>query len=131
HRDIPVALGIGWGLKGTNAPFSSMGPSGLVLDLANPDIGSRHHLKLGRRVVDLFDLPGSPAIVPDGTRVLYGLWEPGHVELFVDFGEFVDELAIRIGGGDAARALAAYGAYDEATNTLTANRIAVHLLPAE
>jgi len=131
HRDIPVALGIGWGLKGTNAPFSSMGPSGLVLDLANPDIGSRHHLKLGRRVVDLFDLPGSPAIVPDGTRGLYGLWEPGHVELFVDFGEFVDELAIRIGGGDAARALAAYGAYDEAANTLTANRIAVHLLPAE
>jgi hypothetical protein len=131
HRDIPVALGIGWGLEGTNAPFSSMGPSGLVVDLANPDIGVRHHLKLGRHVVDLFDLPGTPSIVPDGTRSLYGLWEPGHVELFVDFAEFVDELAIRIGGGDAARALAAYGAYDESTNTVTANRIVVHLLPAE
>jgi hypothetical protein len=131
HRDIPVALGIGWGLEGTNAPFSSMGPSGLVLDLGNPDIGARHHLELGRHVVDLFDLPGSPSIEPDGTRGLYGLWEPGHVELFVDFAEFVDELAIRIGGGDAARALAAYGAYDESSNTVTANRIVVHLIPGE
>ena len=34
--------GIGWGLSGTTAPFLSMDAAGLVLDLGNPSIGSRH-----------------------------------------------------------------------------------------
>jgi hypothetical protein len=130
HRDIPAALGIGWGPEGTSAPFLSMQASGLVIDLANPDIGSRHHLLLGRERVDLFDLPGSPTVQPSVGRGLYGLWEPGHVELFADFAAFVDELALRISAGDHVVSLAAYGAYDDGANAIIANRAAVHLTPA-
>jgi len=133
HRDIPAALGVGWSSTGTAAPFLRMGPDGLVIDLGNPDIDQRHHMLLGRRVVDLFDLPASPVIAPagEGLRALYGISEPGHIELFKDFDDFLDELALRLGAGDAARSLAAYGIYDETTNTVTTNKVAVHMLPLE
>jgi hypothetical protein len=130
HRDIPVIAGIGWGLAGTAAPFAVMDASGLVLDLTNPDIGSRHHLLLGRRIVDLYDLPAPLTAAPSATRGLYSIWEPGHVELFIDFAAFVDELSLRLGSGSKAQALAASGSFDEASTTLAASRIAVHMSTA-
>lgn len=125
------ALGIGWGIDGTAAPFQLMGSTSLVPDLTNPDIGLRHHLLIGDRLIDLFDLPASPGIEPTDERRLFSIWEPGHVELFQDFGEFVDELALRLGASDRARSLAAYGIYNESANTLTANQVVVHMLPAQ
>ncbi len=132
HRSIPSALGIGWDEGGTTAPFLSMGPDGLVLDLKNSEIGERHHIKLGRQVVSLYELPGSPLIAPtDSRRSLYGISEPGHVELFKSFEDFTAELALRLSGFNGARALAAYGAYDESTNTITVNKVSVHMIPPE
>jgi hypothetical protein len=127
HGALPAALGIGWGQEGTSAPFLTMGPSGLVLDLSNPNIGMRHHLLLGARVVDLQTLPASPSIVPTDRRALYGLWQDGEINLFRTFPEFVTELSLRLSSGNEAHALAAYGAYDDATNTLRATHVAVHL----
>ena len=131
HRDFPVALGIGWGAQGTAAPFLSMGPDGLVLDLSNPAIGSRHHMLIGDRLIDLFELPSAPAIVPSQEKSLFGLWEEGHIELFTNFPDFVEELTSRLNNTDKARSLAAFGAYDESANTVTARRIAVHMIAAE
>jgi hypothetical protein len=131
HRDIPATLGIGWGVEGTAAPFSLMGSDSLVPDLANPDIDVRHHMLLGRRLVDLFDLPADPAIVPSDQRSVFGIWEAGHIELFADFPEFVDELSLRLSNTDRARAIAAIGQYDESSNSVTARRIAVHMIAAE
>jgi hypothetical protein len=130
-RDLPAALGVGWGVDGTAAPFSVMGATSLVIDLDNPDIGVRHHLLIGDRLIDLFDLPASPGIGESATPRLYGIWEPGRVELFKDFAEFVDELALRLSATDRARSLAAYGRYGEDENVLTANKIVVHMLPAD
>ena len=132
HRNLPSALGIAWDEDGTTAPFMSMGAENLVLDLGNLEIGERHHILIGRQPVSLFELPSSPLIVPDDSRrTLYGITEPGHVELFKGFDEFTIELALRLGAGDGARSLAAYGVYDEATNTVVANKIAVHMIPNE
>ncbi|NIW23136.1 MAG: hypothetical protein GWN29_00420 [Gammaproteobacteria bacterium] len=127
HRDIPAALGIGWGLAGTATPFSSMNPTGLVLDMSNPQIGGRHHLLLGRELVDLFDLAGPATIAPAGTRGLYGIWEPGHIEQFADFADFHDEVVNRLGAGSNAQALAAYGTFDESSLTLSARKVFVHM----
>jgi hypothetical protein len=132
HRDLPVTLVIGWGTDGTTAPFTSLEPTGLVLDLTNPSLGERHHLVHGRRIVDLLDLPASPTVAPPASgRMLFGLLERGHVELFADFDAFVAALAARLGAGSAAHSLVASGHYDESTSTLSANRIAVHLSAAE
>jgi hypothetical protein len=130
HGALPAALGIGWGQEGTSAPFLTMGPTGLVLDLSNPNIGMRHHLLVGARVVDLLTLPASPSIVPTDRRALYGLWQNGEIKLFRTFPEFVTELSLRLSSGDKAHGLAAYGAYDDATNTLRATHVAVHLSSA-
>jgi hypothetical protein len=129
-RDLPAMLGVGWGVEGTGAPFSSMGPQNLVIDLANGDIGLRHHMLIGTEVIDLYDLAASPSLVPSGPPRVYGIWEPGHVELFKDFADFVDELALRLSNTDRARSLSAYGRYGRDENTLTANKIVVHMLPA-
>jgi hypothetical protein len=126
RRDLPATLGIGWGADGTHAPFLSMGPSGLVLDVHNPDIGERHFLQVGMRRIDLTALAASPTLAPADGRALFGISEPGHIELFASFEEFVTELSARLGAGDAAIALTAYGRYDEGGNTLNANRISVH-----
>jgi hypothetical protein len=131
RRDLPAVLGIGWGPAGTAAPFLSMGAAGLVLDLGNPTIGARHALAIGARRIDLFDLPASPTIKPASGRVLFGVSERGHVELFTNFEEFVRELNARLNGGGAAAALYAYGSYDVASNELAANRIAVHFTAAD
>jgi hypothetical protein len=49
------------------------------------------------------------------------------VELFASFAAFVDETAIRLGGGSRAQAFAAYGRYDESTVALTAPRAVIHM----
>jgi len=130
-RDLRSALGVGWQIDGTPAPFTTMGPASVVIDLANPDIGERHHILVGTTLIDLFDLPASPSIEPSALRGIYGITEPGHIELFVDFTDFADELALRLGGGSNSRALAAYGSFDEGANTLSANRIFVHMVAAD
>ena len=129
-RDLPAALGVSWAPTGTSAPFSVMTGTSLAIDLANPAIGDRHHMLLGHEVVDLFDLPSSPIIEQSGPPRVYGITEPGHVELFAGFSEFVDALTIRLGGGDRAVHFAAYGRYTEIGNRLAANKIVVHLQPA-
>lgn len=131
YRELRSALGIGWTSEGTAMPFQMAGPEGLVIDLANPDVGERHAVLVGGRKIDLFDLPQSPSIVPAAGRTLFSLVEPGHVELFRDFDEFVETLNDRLAAGDRARSMAAYGAYDLGANVLTANKIAIHLLPPE
>ena len=130
-RDLPATLGVGWGVGGTVAPFSVMGPTSLVIDLDNPDIGVRHHILLGDRLIDLYDLSASPGIGESGPPRVYGIWEPGHIELFKDFADFVDEIALRLSETDRARSIAAYGTYDQNDNELTARKIVLHMRPSD
>ena len=130
HDNMRAALGIGWVPPGTNAPFLSMGLDGLVPDLSNPEIGERHHMKIGREVIDLFDLSAAPAIAPSDLRGLYSLHEPGHVELFSDFADFVEELSMRLSNSDTVRATSAYGIYDESDGELSARKVVVFTQPA-
>ncbi|MEE8306673.1 MAG: hypothetical protein V3R81_05365 [Gammaproteobacteria bacterium] len=131
-RDIRAGLGVGWSVEGTTAPFMRSDVDGIVIDLSNLAIDQRHHILLGDRKIDLFDLPASPPIIaPQAGRTLYSIVERGHIELFRNFDRFVAALNERLGGGQPARSLAAYGSYDTATNTVTANKVAVHMLVQE
>jgi len=126
HRFLPAVLGIGWGMTGTSAPFSSMGVSGLVLDMRNTSIGARHHMLVGARLIDLTTLAVSPTIAPTSGRALYGISVGRDVKLFTSFAEFSTEVANRLSAGNAAIALVAVGSYDEGSTTLTAHHIAMH-----
>jgi len=126
HRFLPAVLGIGWGMTGTSAPFSSMGVSGLVIDMHNTSIGARHHMLVGARLIDLTTLAVSPTIAPTSGRALYGISVGRDVKLFTSFAEFSTEVANRLSAGNAAIALVAVGSYDEGSTTLTAHHIAIH-----
>ena len=130
HRELPSLLGIGWGTSGTTAPFSSMGSGGLVLDIRNPNIGERHHLAVGMRVIDLTTLPMAPTLAPppDG-RAIYGISVGSDIRMFTSFADFSSALAIQLGGGSHAIALTAIGRYEAGNATLYANHIAVLFAP--
>jgi hypothetical protein len=126
RRALPATLGIGWTGDGTNTPFTTLGAAGLVLDLANPEIGTRHHIVVGVRIVDLTELPASPLIVASGERGVFGIAENGRIELFDDFGDFTDAIARRLGAGGALKSFAASGGYEPAPGTLEARRIVAY-----
>ena len=125
---LPAMLALTWGPTGTTAPFSSLEPTGLVLDLANTAIGRVHVLTVGPRVINLSQLPASPRIVPpaDGpTAYLIVMRDESHA--FHDFGDFVAELGTRLNGSVSAVGINASGNYDGDSNTLTARSIVVLL----
>ncbi|MFZ2508842.1 MAG: DUF4382 domain-containing protein [Steroidobacteraceae bacterium] len=126
-RDVRAQLGIGWGVDGTSAPFSSMGDAGLVLNPATQGLGLRHHIKIGFRIIDLTALAMPVTVAPATGRRLFAIGEPGHVELFRDWAPFVARLTEKLNGGAKARAMHAHGAYDAGGFTLTANYVAIAL----
>ena len=123
HLDLPSTLGIGWGATGTTAPFVSMSATGLVIDITNKSIGERHFILSGMQKLDILSLASGPTIAPTTDRGMYGVWEPGHVELFEHFADFETKLAARLAAGDAITSMTAFGAYDAGSNTLTANGV--------
>ncbi len=131
--DIAVArahLGVGWGVSGTAAPFLVADPNGLVIDLENPDLGSRHHIRLGDVVINLKDLNASPTIIGkrDGRR-RFAIKQGYRVQVFRDFSRFMNTLNLLLDGSTRMRSMHAKGAYNSVENTLTASVIGVYLKP--
>jgi hypothetical protein len=125
---LRALLAVGWGSEGTTAPFLEIGPAGLVVDLANPGLGQRHHLKVGARVVDLKTLPAAPRIVPPATGpVAYVIRQDGASHAFADFARFTEELARRLDGSTRMVGFGAMGRYDAGANEFTA-RSAIAML---
>ncbi len=132
--DIALArahLGVGWGVAGTTAPFLVADPNGIVIDLENPDLGSRHHIRLGDVVIDLKDLHASPTIVGkrDGRR-RFAIKQGHRVQVFRDFSRFMNTLNLLLDGSTHMRSMHAKGAYHTVENTLTASVIGVYLKSA-
>ena len=123
------ALGVGWGVAGTAAPFLAIGSEGLVLDNGNPDIDQRHYIKQGMVLIDLTALDSGTQIVPAVNRfTVFAIKTGDSLQLWRNFAEFSDELARELGAGSRARAMHAYGIYDRSANVFTAHKIGIHLL---
>lgn len=125
--ELRAELGIGWGETGTAAPFLSMGVDGLVVNAANPDLGLRHHIRIGWRIIDITGLASPVTVAPATGRTLFALGEPGNVEVFREWAPFVARLSERLSGGAKARAMFAHGRFDAGSTTLTANYVAIAL----
>ena len=125
---LPAMLNLTFGPTGTTAPFSTQEATGLVLNLANPDIGRLHYLTVGPRVLNLLTMPASPRIVPPGdgpTAYLIVMRDESHS--FRDFGDFVAELTTRLNGTTVMVGFTASGNYDGDSNELKARSIVVLL----
>lgn len=130
--DIALAraiLGVGWTVNGTIAPFVVLDPTGLVIDLDNPDLGERHHIRIGDVILDLNELPASPTIIgKDEGRRRFAIKQGHRVQVFRDFRRFVATLTELLDGSTAMRSMYAKGAYDTVNNIVDANIIGVHLI---
>jgi hypothetical protein len=129
YTDVRSALGIGWGSAGTAEPFLYIGDDGLVLDNSNPDIGVRHYIKQGPILIDLTELDSGTTIAPRETgRLLFAIKTNDSLLQYADWSEFAAELTDKLGAGDLARSLYAYGKYDSDSNTFTAYKLGIVLL---
>jgi hypothetical protein len=126
HRDLPDVLGIGWGTTGTTAPFLSMGTTGLVLDVDNSSIGTRHYLVVDMRLVDVTSLSSPLTLAPSSSPALYAISIGRGVRLYRTFDEFSTAVSTELAAGRAALALAASGDYESGSTTLTARHIMMH-----
>jgi len=124
---LRAELGVGWTEAGTSAPFLSMGATGLVVNAANPDLGLRHHIKIGPRIIDITALASPVTVAPAVGRTLFALGEPGNVEVFREWAPFVARLGEKLAGGAKAQAMYARGAFDAGSTTLTANFVGIAL----
>lgn len=126
-QQVRAVLGIGWGMQGTAAPFVRLDAQGLVIDGTNRDIGLRHYIAIGPRLVDLTQLPASVTVVPAEGRGLYSIGEPGRVEVFAEFARFAARLSEKLGTGVKVRSMSASGSYDIGSSMLTARSVSVSL----
>lgn len=129
YVNVMAVMGIGWGPNGTTAPFLSMGATGLVIDHANANLGMRHHIVIGPRIINIRTLPGAPTLAPAAAsgEGMFAIGEPHNVEMYGDFAAFSAALATKLSAGARAYGLHAKGAYDPGSNTFRARGIAVAL----
>ena len=129
YVDVRSALGVGWGVEGTPAPFLRMDGEGLLLDNFNEDIDVRHYIKQGPALIDLTSLDSETLIVPRQTdRMLFVIKTADSLRQYSDFAEFVEDLANSLNGATTARSMFARGQYDAAANTFTASKVGIYLL---
>lgn len=129
YTDVRAKLGLAWGENGTTAPFTSIGPDGLLLDIANEDIGIRHHVKQGPILIDLTTLDAATTIVPRAVgRTAFYIKTADSLRMYSNFDDFVADLASSLDGATAARSMHAVGQFDAATKVFTAAKIGIYLL---
>ena len=127
--EVRSQLGFAWGAGGTTAPFTSLGPDGIVLDVDNEDVGIRHHVKQGPILIDLTSLGSDTTIVPRTVgRTAYYIKTADSLRMYSSFGDFVNDLASSLDGATAARSMHAVGEFDATTNVFTAAKIGIYLL---
>jgi hypothetical protein len=129
YQEVPSILSVGWRPGGTGAPFSSMNVSGLVIDVQNPDLGLRHVIVQAFQVTDITSLATPVRLLPDTAKpATYAIAEPGQVEIFSDFGDFVSALTTELAAATAV-GLTSSGHFDSATGDFTTGRVLIALKP--
>ncbi|NNF60224.1 MAG: DUF4382 domain-containing protein [Gammaproteobacteria bacterium] len=124
--DSQARLFVGWN-PATATPFLTLGPEGLVIDLENPEIGSRHHVVRGGIVTNLLEQPGA-SIVPRGDRPgIYAIRDGRSIRLHTDFGLFTRDLANALGGGATVRSTHASGSWSDTNAEFQSGRLLIRL----
>jgi hypothetical protein len=126
-------LVIDWINGGSTHPFTSISSAGLVVNLADANLGTTHEIRTGPASLDLKSLPASPLITTTGAgesslQLAIGstALKTG-VSVFNGAAAFASEVAKDFNGSNKIFRLVAYGQYDSVSNTFVAARIHVAL----
>jgi hypothetical protein len=141
---VPATLVVSWTGTGTTAPFATLSPTGLSIDLANAAFGSGQ-LRIGAQTVDITTLGASPTVVPavatpdptSGLPLFSPVFSVGPggiteavvnpIQAFNGFASFVTQLNTTFAAPTPATQFIARGFFDRASNTFTASIIDVVL----
>ena len=130
---VQEKLVVEWPGAGTAAPFSSASSAGLVVNLANPQLGPVHYIAVGPAKSDLKSLRASPTIAiatenQSNLQLAIGSTQTtGGISMYATAPDFAAAIAKTLNGTNKAYRLVAVGQYDNATNTFTASRISLAL----
>jgi len=122
-------LVVEWENGGSANPFSSASSSGLVVNLADPNLSSTiRYIATGPTRQDLTTLAASPTIVyASGTPLTLALGNAVALKVFNSASSFASALASTLNGTNLVYRLVCVGQYASATNTFTASQVDVNL----
>jgi hypothetical protein len=127
-------LAVEWINGGATAPFTSISATGLVLNLANADLGPVHSITTGPQSLDLKTLPVNPPFTITTTGATGSLLlAVGSISLatgvsvYNSASAFATALNATFNGTNKIYRLVAIGQYNSASNTFVAAHIDVSL----
>jgi hypothetical protein len=127
-------LVVNWINGGSAHPFTSITAAGLLVNLADADLGSLHEIRTGPASLDLKSLPASPLITTTGADQSNLQLAVGSTTLSSGISVFNSAQAFASAVDSDFKAgtnkifhLVAYGQYDSVNNTFVAARINVAL----
>ncbi|MEZ5498499.1 MAG: hypothetical protein R3E77_03595 [Steroidobacteraceae bacterium] len=121
---IPALLAISWQDAGSATPFLSVDVSGIVLDTMSSELGTRHHIVVGDRLLDLATQAAPLRIVArENSRGLYAIEVNRRIEIFSDFADYTAALTRALNDGHKLKAMIGSGEYDAAANELASARM--------
>jgi hypothetical protein len=136
----PQQLVIEWVNGGATAPFTSVSSAGLVVNLANANLGTVHYIRTGPvtippATIDLTGLPRSPPLTittvgapqSDLQLAVGSTALASGVSVFSSAAPFTTALVSAFNGTNKIYRLVAVGQYDSGNNTFVASRIHVAL----
>jgi uncharacterized protein DUF4382 len=123
-------LDVSFGVGSANA-FSTVSATDLVLNLADPLLGTVHTIRIGPQTIDLKTLASSPMIIPDATgpdvfaiQTLMGI-DQETLNAYQSYSAFEMALSSMLSGTSKVVRVLALGQFDATANTFTATKIAV------
>lgn len=126
-------LVVEWVNGGSAHPFTGVSAAGLVVNLADPDLGTTHEIRTGPASLDLKTLPASPIITTTGADQSNLVLAIGSTSLtsgisvYNSYASFAQGIDGFFAGTNKIFRLVAYGQYDSANNTFVTSRISVAL----
>jgi len=127
-------LVVNWTNGGSTSPFTSNSAAGLVVNLADANLGTTHEIRTGPASLDLKSLPASPLITTTGADQSNLQLAIGSTTLTSGISVFNSAQAFASAvdadfkaGTNKIFRLVAYGQYDSVNNTFVAARICVAL----
>jgi hypothetical protein len=127
-------LVVNWTNGGSANPFTSASDAGLVVNLADADLGATHEIRTGPAPLDLKTLPASPLITTTGADqsnlqlAIGSATLTSGISVFNSASGFASAVNSDFAAGtNKISRLVAYGQYDSVNNTFVAARISVAL----
>jgi hypothetical protein len=136
---VPARLQVDW-TAGTTAPFATLTPTGLTIDLTNANL-SAEVIRVGSESIDMKSLAATPQIVPPVPTpppaglppVFVPVFAIGNlsavdttsIAVFNSFAGFATQLPLSVVAATPAYHFVATGVYNRGSNTFTASSIDV------